>query len=109
MKNSDKDKTDKKQPSESKDLPGYPEYPDSEDIFTHDKKVADITPDGEIEDISETISKQKEAPSLGDGLDVPGSEQDDDQEAKGSEDEENNYYSLGGDNHNDLEEDHTGE
>jgi len=36
---------------------------------------------------------------------VPGSELDDEQEAIGNEDEENNYYSLGGDNHNDLEED----
>jgi len=25
----------------------------------------------------------------------------------GEEDEENNYYSLGGDNHNDLEEDNS--
>lgn len=38
-------------------------------------------------------------------LDVPGSEADDASEAIGSEDEENNYYSLGGDNHEDLEED----
>jgi len=30
---------------------------------------------------------------------------DDQQESVGSEDEENNYYSLGGDAHNDLEED----
>ncbi len=41
----------------------------------------------------------------GDGLDVPGSELDDAEENVGSEDEENNSYSLGGDNHNDLEED----
>lgn len=40
----------------------------------------------------------------GDDLDVPGSELDDEQEATGNEDEENNYYSLGGDDHNDLEE-----
>lgn len=33
----------------------------------------------------------------GDDLDVPGTELDDDQEARGSEDEENNVYSLGGD------------
>jgi len=38
-------------------------------------------------------------------LDIPGSEQDDDQEAIGSEDEENNSYSIGGDSHEDLEED----
>jgi hypothetical protein len=33
---------------------------------------------------------------------IPGSELDDKQEEIGSEDEENNYYSIGGDNHNDL-------
>ena len=41
----------------------------------------------------------------GSDLDVPGSELDDEQENIGSEDEENNYYSLGGDDHNDLDED----
>jgi len=30
---------------------------------------------------------------------------DDEQELIGNEDEENNYYSLGGDDHNDLDED----
>lgn len=40
----------------------------------------------------------------GKDLDVPGSELDDDREEVGSEDEENNSYSLGGDNHEDLEE-----
>jgi hypothetical protein len=38
-------------------------------------------------------------------LDIPGAELDDRQEDIGSEDEENNYYSLGGENHIDLEED----
>lgn len=38
-------------------------------------------------------------------LDVPGSELDDRQEDIGSEDEENNSYSLGGDRHEDLDED----
>ena len=41
----------------------------------------------------------------GDDLDIPGSEDDDAQEAIGSEDEENNSYSLGSDRHTDLEED----
>jgi hypothetical protein len=41
----------------------------------------------------------------GGDLDVPGSELDDEQEKIGSEDEENNYYSIGGDGHNDLDED----
>jgi hypothetical protein len=43
----------------------------------------------------------------GEDLDVPGSEEDDAQEAVGSEDEENNSYSIGGDRHEDLEEDHS--
>ena len=38
-------------------------------------------------------------------LDIPGAELDDANEEIGEEDEENNYYSLGGDNHEDLEED----
>jgi hypothetical protein len=41
----------------------------------------------------------------GEDLDVPGNELDDDTEVNGAEDEENNNYSIGGDNHNDLEED----
>ena len=44
---------------------------------------------------------------VGADLDIPGVEQDDPGEAIGEEDEENNYYSLGGDNHNDLEEDNS--
>lgn len=40
----------------------------------------------------------------GNDLDIPGSELDNKSEAVGSEDEENNGYSLGGDDHNDLEE-----
>ena len=42
---------------------------------------------------------------MDEGLDVPGADLDDEDERIGEEDEENNYYSLGGDNHNDLEED----
>lgn len=38
-------------------------------------------------------------------LDVPGAELDDDNEEIGSEDEENNSWSIGGDDHEDLEED----
>lgn len=37
-------------------------------------------------------------------LDVPGAELDDESEALGGEDEENNPYSIGGDRHEDLEE-----
>lgn len=41
-------------------------------------------------------------------LDVPGSDLDDDDEELGEEDEENNYYSIGGDRHENLEEDSAG-
>jgi len=41
----------------------------------------------------------------GRGLDVPGSELDDALEDNGDEDEENNSYSIGGDRHDDLDED----
>lgn len=43
---------------------------------------------------------------IGADLDVPGSESDDMNESIGEEDEENNYYSLGGDNSENLEEGH---
>lgn len=39
-------------------------------------------------------------------LDIPGSDLDNEMEDIGSEDEENNYYSLGGDRHEDLDEQH---
>jgi hypothetical protein len=41
-------------------------------------------------------------------LDIPGAQMNDD-EALGQEDEENNYYSLGGDRHENLEEDPPGD
>lgn len=76
---------------EDKKFP-LPIYNEAEDIYNQEKEV----PFDEIE--------KKEDKSLDDGLDVPGSELDDADEQIGEEDEENNYYSLGGDNHNDLEE-----
>jgi hypothetical protein len=85
-------------------------YPASEDIYKNYKEESEIDP--------ENLSLQKEPnqeegtwnekgfkeDEIGDDLDVPGSEMDDEQENNGSEDEENNYYSIGSDNHNDLEE-----
>jgi hypothetical protein len=69
--------------------PGYLLYPASEDIYAMDRK----------ETYSET-----EGSSLDRGLDVPGAELDDTAEETGGEDEENNYYSIGGDNHSNLDE-----
>lgn len=94
-----------------KDFPGYPEHASKEDIYQQQKEEADINPEriSEIKSPNEEPGtkneKNFEDDMSGDDLDVPGSELDDQQENIGSEDEENNYYSLGGDNHNDLEED----
>lgn len=82
-------KTQETKPGESKDFPGYPHYPRREDIF-------------EQEDTVQPYEEHKD--DMGIGLDVPGSELDDTNEAIGEEDEENNYYSLGGDEHSNLEE-----
>jgi hypothetical protein len=90
----------------------YPSYLSEEDIYSKFKKE-DINP----EDTSKLknsekkrITGQSDENSFDDyesgiDLDVPGSELDDEQELIGGEDEENNYYSLGGDDHNDLDED----
>lgn len=87
-------KTDNK-----KKVYGDPEYSANEDIYNREEK--------------ETYS-DKELPGEQDGkkkvpldksLDIPGAELDDADEKIGEEDEENNYYSLGGDDHNDLDED----
>lgn len=86
---------------ENKDLPGYPLYPDSEDIFNKGKKEASIDPEDITRkkapvDLSEGRNEKDFDDLLtGDDLDVPGAELDDDQEEIGSEDEENDYYSLG--------------
>ena len=90
------------------DLPGYPKYPASEDIYNKCQEVKDADP--------EETSKRKHANEKpgagtnnekgfaddvsGSDLDIPGSELDDDLENIGSEDEENNFYSLGGDGNN---------
>jgi hypothetical protein len=100
--------------SKNKDngLPGYPAYPESEDIYNIYLEESDINPEdiNQKKEYSERIKvRKKEVMEFGDefpdlDLDVPGSELDDDMENIGSEDEENNYYSLGGDDHIDLEE-----
>jgi hypothetical protein len=91
---------------ENIELPGYPFYPSTEDVFNKHKIIDDIEPENSSEPKKSTKTENglKRDKSTTD-LDVPGSELDDESEAIGHEDEENNYYSLGGDDHNDLEED----
>jgi hypothetical protein len=97
--------------NEEKDhLREYPLYPDDEDIYNKSKEEDEIDPE-DISKIKKTEVDSSESEEdfedneSGNELDIPGSELDDEQEMIGSEDEENNYYSLGGDDHNDLDED----
>ena len=95
--------------ADKKEFPGYPHYPPSEDIFNTDEEV-----DLNTEDLSKVKTtllppgQRNEKDFLedmtGEDLDVPGSEADEAENNAGSEDEENNYYSLGGEHHNDLDE-----
>ena len=72
-------------------------YNSSEDIYNQDYKLS-LDIDGNIEN-SQNIEDDMEM-----NLDVPGSELDNSEEKIGSEDEENNYWSLGGENNEDLEQ-----
>jgi hypothetical protein len=101
--------TETKAPKKKKH-PGYPYYLPSEDIYNQDKKETELNPENPSKkktqnETSTSNEKTFKEDMSGADLDVPGSELDDQQESVGSEDEENNYYSLGGDNHNNLEED----
>jgi hypothetical protein len=80
-KNNDISEEDKKFP--------LPVYDKEDDIYSQEQEVP-------LED--------EENDSNSEGLDIPGSELDNADKKIGEEDEENNYYSLGGDDHNDLEE-----
>ena len=88
---------------------GYPVYPESEDIYNRFKKEKRIDP----EDITKSkelviVRKENEEDFSEDvsaiDLDIPEFESDEIEEVAGLEDEENSYFSLGGDDHIDLEE-----
>jgi len=100
-----KEKPEKKKGKKKngKELPGYPVYPPSEDIYNKAIEETELDPD----DLTQKKAPN-EAPDLpneknfgqdksASDLDIPGAELDDTQEDIGSEDEENNYYSIGGD------------
>ncbi len=90
-------KIEKDEPRKLEEFP-LPIYSEDEDIYSKEKKVG-----FEEEEVSAVI-KTKAKENQGNDLDIPGSELDDADEEIGEEDEENNYYSLGGDRHEDLEE-----
>lgn len=73
-----------------------------EDLELLGEREGDLD-DGDDEQMQKN-SRVDELPNE-DDLDVPGSDLDDNDEELGEEDEENNYYSLGGDRHENLEED----
>jgi len=98
---------------EGNTLKGYPIYPASEDIYNKYAEEKDIDPE-EISKTKDLIENDKNESGKeedlrndvpGSDLDIQGSELDDKLEDIGSEDEENNYYSIGGDGHDNLDED----
>ena len=92
---------------------GYPLYPETEDIYAQSKNMTSLDPENpakmkatnQVEKNGDWNEKGFTEDVTGSDLDVPGRELDDKDEKIGEEDEENNYYSLGGDEHNDLDED----
>ncbi|HTA26307.1 MAG TPA: hypothetical protein VK809_00855 [Bacteroidia bacterium] len=94
------------------DFPGYPIYPAGQDVYSKLTEEKDLDPedvskkkapnDTELRNLNEKNFRDDVS---GGDLDIPGSELDEQEENMGNEDEENNFYSLGGGDHNDLEED----
>jgi hypothetical protein len=81
-------------------VPGTEADVTAEDLILLGEKDQDMDM-GEDEDIRNRAGFPLD--STGDDLDVPGSEIDDANEDIGEEDEENNYYSLGGDERENVE------
>ena len=99
-------KTDQPEADQGAD---FLDYDPKQDIYNQGKRVGgvntdDFTPISENESPEKRNEKDFDDDKSGADLDVPGAELDDREEEIGEEDEENNYYSLGGDNHEDLEE-----
>ena len=98
---------------EKNDTHEYPLYPENEDIYSKYKEEKELDPEdiskikitSPGDEVDSDIGLEFNEDVIGSDLDIPGSELDDRQEMLGSEDEENNYYSLGGDDHNNLDED----
>ena len=75
------------------------DYPANEDIYNQEEKLEDIDPEGisgertVIQNDNNGNEWKQNSDKLGNDLDIPGAELDDQEEEIGSEDEENNYYS----------------
>lgn len=71
-------------------------YDANEDIYNQEERLEDIDPQdisGERIVNNDNHEWKQNSDKIGNDLDVPGSELDDEQEDIGSEDEENNFYS----------------
>lgn len=79
--------------NKSTSLPGYPTYPESEDIYAQSKEESSVNPEdfskSKIQNEREGTLNEKDFSDdmSGNDLDVPGSELDDKQERIGNEDE----------------------
>jgi hypothetical protein len=109
MKKETQVKNDRK--TDDKEFPGYPHYAKEEDIYANETEEADLDPEdpekikAPNEDPDAVLNEKNfEEDVSGADLDIPGNEQDEENLGAGLEDEENNFYSLGGDNHENLEE-----
>ncbi len=89
---------------------GYPTYPFEQNVAQKLQEEINVNSLNAMafQGLDKNLKSFNEQNKLGDytanDMDIPGTELDDTDEAIGSEDEENNHYSLGGDNHNDLDE-----
>jgi hypothetical protein len=104
-------KEKKSQTAMEETLNPLPVYPASEDIYNKGEQLENADPEDPSKNKVPATDENMDDPAdltedqPGDELDVPGAELDDNDENIGNEDEENNYYSIGGDDHNDLDED----
>jgi len=93
---------------------GYPLYPSDDDIYSKYHEEKSLDPDriffpensADSEEFIISDSNDFNIDFMDKISDLSELEAEDSQENPGLEDEENNYYSLGGDDHHDLEEDH---
>jgi len=96
--------------NEENKFEGYPIYPEDEDIYKNFQEEEEINPEDPSRKKEPNSNNASRTKDLNDeysenDLDIPGKELDDLQGDIGNEDEENDYYSVGGDDHHDLEED----
>lgn len=79
----------------------YQSQQQDEDMYTNLERADNVDPD---DPTRKKMPQMEQNDRVGSNLDVPGSNQDNQMERIGAEDEENNYYSLGGDRHEDLDQ-----